>query len=207
MMSSLAHSFLARPAPLVAPQLLGCYLIKAEGEQTLVGRIVEVEAYLGDEDAASHAYRGLTARNRSMFGPPGLAYVYLIYGVHHCLNVVTGPKNDGQAVLIRAIEPLTGIPLMQERRQQRPLGQLTNGPGKLCQAFGIDRRFDGHDLTQGVGLWLAAGSTPLQNITAGPRIGVRGDDVARSIPWRFYLPHNPFVSATPARRLSAQKPG
>lgn len=194
MSASLPLSFFARPAPLVAPDLLGCMLVRKIDGQRLAGRIVETEAYLGREDAASHAYRGPTARNRAMFGPPGHAYVYLIYGVHHCLNVVTGPKEEGQAVLIRALEPLAGLESMRARRGRRALQDLCSGPGKLCQAFAIDRSLDGHDLMAGVGLWLEAGPPPATSILAGPRVGVRGDGLALQRPWRFYLQGNPHVS-------------
>lgn len=200
MMPPLPRTFFTAHAPEVAPRLLGCYVVKAEGSVLLVGRIVEVEAYLGPEDAASHAHRGPTPRNQAMFGRAGHAYVYLIYGMYHCLNVVTGPDDVGEAVLIRALEPVEGIEIMQERRHQHNLRPLTNGPGKLCQAFAIDKRFYGHDLTLGQELWLAAGPEPEEPIRTCPRIGVRGDDQARDVPWRFFLKENPFVSPSPWNR-------
>lgn len=199
MIPPLPRTLFAAPAPEVAPLLLGCYVVKDEGSDLLVGRIVEVEAYLGPEDAASHAHRGPTPRNLAMFGRPGHAYIYLIYGMYHCLNVVTGPNGVGQAVLIRALEPVEGIEIMQARRHQQNLRQLTNGPGKLCQAFAIDKRFYGHDLTQGKQLWLAAGEKPQEPIGISPRIGVRGDDEARSVAWRFFLQGNPYVSPSPRK--------
>jgi len=191
----LPRGFYARSAVTVAPDLLGQILVRELDGRRLSGRIVEVEAYLGSEDAASHAFRGPTPRNRSMFGPPGHAYVYLIYGVHHCLNIVTGPEGDGQAVLIRALEPLEGIDLMRAHRGGVPDRQLTNGPGKLCQALAIDRRLDGHDLCLGETLWLEPGPRPEAPICTGPRVGVRGDDLALNRAWRFYLQNNPFVSS------------
>lgn len=190
----LPRAFYARSALEVAPALLGCLLVRRLAGQRLAGRIVETEAYLGAEDAASHAYRGPTLRNRAMFGPPGHAYVYFIYGNHFCLNVVTGAVGDGQAVLIRAIEPLEGIEVMQARRRRTAVTELTNGPGKLCQALAIDRRLDGHDLTLGETLWLERGAPPIEAIATGPRVGVRGDEAALAAPWRFYLAGNPFVS-------------
>ncbi len=193
-MKPLPPSFFRRSSVQVAPDLLGCYLVKQENDVLLLGRIVEVEAYLGADDAASHAFRGLTARNRSMFAAGGVAYVYLIYGMHHCLNVVTGEAGDGQAILIRALEPLRGIERMAQRRGGRPITQLCNGPGKLCQAFAIDRRFDGHDLTAGRVLWLAESTAPVTAIRQGSRIGVRGDEQARTRPWRFYLADSPYIS-------------
>jgi DNA-3-methyladenine glycosylase len=168
-------------------------LVRRLAGQRLAGRIVETEAYLGAEDAASHAYRGPTPRNRAMFGPPGHAYVYFIYGNHFCLNVVTGAVGEGQAVLIRALEPLEGIAVMQAQRRRTAVLELTNGPGKLCQALAVDRRLDGHDLTLGETLWLEAGP-PVGPVLSGPRVGVRGDAEALAAPWRFYLGGNPFVS-------------
>ena len=193
----LPRSFYARSAVEVAPDLLGSVLVRVWQGRVLRGRIVEVEAYLGSEDAASHAYRGPTPRNRSMFGPPGHAYVYLIYGIHHCLNIVTGPEGEGQAVLIRALEPLEGLDIMRARRGDVSDRNLTNGPGKLCQALAIDRRLDGHDLCLGERLWLEQGPPPSEAICTGPRIGVRGDDLALQRPWRFFLRDNPFVSPHP----------
>ncbi len=204
MTNPLPRAFYARSAVEVAPDLLGKVLVREIEGRRLTGRIVEVEAYLGSEDAASHAFRGPTPRNRSMFGPPGHAYVYLIYGMHHCLNIVTGPEGDGQAVLIRALEPLEGIEIMRARRGGVPDRRLTNGPGKLCQALGIDKRLDGHDLCLGETLWLEAGRPPAEPICAGPRVGVRGDDLALNRPWRFYLKGNLFLSPTPHNRLPCQ---
>ncbi|RME85912.1 MAG: DNA-3-methyladenine glycosylase, partial [Caldilineae bacterium] len=194
-LAPLPAAFYGRSALEVAPELLGCYLIRDLGHVRLVGRIVEVEAYLGREDAASHAYRGPTPRSRVMFGPAGRAYVYFIYGAHHCLNVVTGAVGEGQAILIRALEPLEGLEEMKRRRRRQAVEQLANGPGKLCQAFAIDRSFSGHDLTRGQALWLARGEEVGQ-IYSSPRVGVRGDSRALQAPWRFYVPGSPCVSPT-----------
>jgi len=160
------------------------------------GRIVEVEAYIGEDDLASHACVGLTQRNAVMFGPPGFAYVYLIYGMHHCLNVVTEAEGFPAAVLIRALEPLEGVEEMRERRPRaRRLEDLTNGPGKLCQALAIDRSLNGHDLTRGELLWIEADQLVSEGeVARSPRVGVRGDDQAISAPWRFYVVGNPYVS-------------
>jgi len=200
MSEPLPRDFYARSAVDLAPGLLGKRLVRELDGQLLVGRIVEVEAYLGGEDAASHAFRGPTPRNRSMFGPPGFAYVYLIYGVHYCLNIVTGPEGNGQAALIRALEPLAGVELMRANRGRVTERDLTNGPGKLCQALGIDKRLDGHDLCLGSGLWLEDAPAPDEPICAGPRVGVRGDDAALTRPWRYFLKDNPFVSRSPHNR-------
>ena len=183
----LPRAFFARSALDVAPDLLGKLLVREWQGQLLSGRIVEVEAYLGAEDAASHAFRGPTPRNRSMFGPPGHAYVYLIYGMHHCLNVVTGPEREAQAVLIRAIQPVEGLAAMRMMRGRATLRNLTNGPGKLCQALSINRELDGHDLCAGQTLWLADAPPPAQPIRTSPRIGVRGDEQAVTRAWRYFL--------------------
>ncbi len=184
----LASGFFRRPTLDVARELLGCTLVRALDGQRLAGRICEVEAYVGESDQASHAARGPTARNRAMYGPGGLAYVYLIYGMHHCLNVVTEEAGFPAAVLIRAIEPLEGMATMQANRGGRSSRGLTDGPAKLCQALAIDRRLDGHDLTAGVDLWLERGTPVAPNaVRTTPRINVRGDEQAVTVPWRFVL--------------------
>lgn len=170
----------------------------------LSGRIVEVEAYVGEEDQASHARFGRTMRNAPMYGLPGRAYVYFIYGMHHCFNVVTEREGYPAAVLIRALEPLEGLEEMRVRRWpepaegrgDRPDEQLTSGPARLCQALGIDRRFDGADLcAPGALLFLEEdASIPDGAVVTGPRIGVRGDEVAVTIPWRFYVRDSQHVS-------------
>ena len=197
----LPREFYSGSAVELAPMLLGKLLVRELDGAKLVGRIVEVEAYMGQGDTASHASRGLTPRNRTMFGPPGHAYVYLIYGMYHCLNVVTGPAGEAQAVLIRAVEPLSGVDIMQARRQRPVVDRdLTNGPGKLCQAFGVDRSLDGHDLCSANQLWLEDAPPPPEIVCAGPRVGIRGDEVALTRPWRFFLQDNPYVSRTKLNR-------
>ena len=163
----------------------------------LIGRIVEVEAYLGSRDPASHAYRGMTSRNEVMFSGGGHLYVYFTYGMHFCSNVVTGGEGSGRAVLIRAVEPLRGIHMMRDLRSagrtRRYAGrELCSGPGKLCQAFGMAREENGTDLC-GESIWLARrrGESPPRRIMRSTRIGItRG----REHPWRFFLKDNPFVS-------------
>lgn len=158
-----------------------------------MGRIVEAEAYVGPHDPASHAAEriGRTARNASMFGPPGIAYVYRIYGLHWCLNVVTGPEGYPAAVLIRALEPLAGIETMRRRRRLRRDHELTSGPARLAEALGITGALDGHPL-QEPPLVLAAGEpVPDEAVAVGPRIGVTR---AQDWPLRFYVRGNPWVS-------------
>ena len=173
----------------LAPALLGSYLVRDLGGELLVGRIVETEAYTPD-DPACHASRGETARNRAMFGPPGRAYVYLIYGIHHCFNVVTEPEGRGAAVLVRALEPVMGEAAMAERRGAKG---LTNGPGKLCQALDIGPGLNHADLTRPGPLYMLKGE-PDAAILRSPRVGI---SQAVEWPWRFFLAGSPWVSKGP----------
>jgi len=178
----LPRDFYARDTIVVARELLGMHLVHVVDGQRRVGRIVETEAYLGPHDLAAHTSRGLTERTRVMFGPPGHAYVYLIYGMHHCLNVVTEPEGKGAAVLLRALEPVQGI---EER---------TQGPGLLCKAMRIDRRRNAEDLL-GDRLYLVAPTQPARiTILRRPRIGVdyAGHWARRLL--RFYIKGNAWVS-------------
>lgn len=185
----LHRSFYARSALDVAPELLGKILSHRGRNGLASGRIVEVEAYLGVQDPASHAYRGRTERNRAMFGAPGHAYVYFTYGNHFCMNVVTDREMTASAVLIRALEPLEGIDLMTRRRGGRPLLELASGPGRLAQALGIDRSLYGCDLTRPP-LWIREdGAAPAW--VATPRIGIRE---AADLPYRFVVSGSPFAS-------------
>ena len=203
-MSRIGRDFFARDTLIVARELLGQRLVRLLDGARLSGRIVEVEAYVGDGDRACHASRGRTQRNATMFGPPGHAYVYFIYGMHHCLNAVTEREGYPAAVLIRALEPLEGIEKMRARRWPelvegrggRPDLQLTSGPAKLCQALEIDRQLDGADLCAPAPLLFLEEDTPVPDeaIATGPRVGVRGDQVAVTIPWRFYVRGNRYVS-------------
>lgn len=186
-------AFFDRPAESVARDLLGGVLISTIGGEETVGRIVEAEAYIGPHDPASHAAEriGRTARNASMFGPPGIAYVYRIYGLHWCLNVVTGPEGYPAAVLIRALEPLAGIETMRRRRRLRSDRELTSGPARLAEALGITGALDGHPL-QEPPLVLAAGEpVPDEAVAVGPRIGVTR---AADWPLRFHVRGNAWVS-------------
>lgn len=186
----MATADLARPVWQAAPDMLGWFLCRRLGDSVLRGKIVETEAYAAGEDAASHAFRGPTPRNRSMFGEAGRAYVYFIYGTHFCLNVVAHPPGEAGAVLVRALEPVDGLDVMQRFRGDKPATQLCSGPGKLCQALQIDRTLDGCDMMDSGELWLeprpACGA-----VSSGPRIGIRQ---AADLPWRFWLAGNPHVS-------------
>ena len=192
----LKREFFARDTLVVARELLGQRLVRVLDGSRLSGRIVEVEAYVGEDDRASHARPGRTKRNAPMYGPPGHAYVYFIYGMHHCFNVVTERDGFPAAVLIRALEPLEGVEEMRARRGGRPDLPLTSGPARLCQALDVDRRFDGVDLcAPGALLFLEEDvCVPDEAVTAGPRIGVRGDEAAVMVPWRFYVRDNHYVS-------------
>ncbi len=185
----LDRAFYDRPAETVAHDLLGRLLVHAAADGLRIGRIVEVEAYLGPGDLAAHTSRGRTARTKAMFGPPGHAYVYLIYGMHHCMNVVTGPEGSGTAVLLRALAPVQG------------LDASTSGPGRLCRAMGITRDHYGIDLC-GDTLWLARDDAPAPaGIAAGPRIGVDYAGEWAAKPLRFFLPAHPAVSRTPRKSV------
>lgn len=200
-MSILSQEFFTRPTLTVARDLLGCQLVREIDGQRLSGIIVETEAYVGFDDTANHARMGRTPRNEIMFGPAGFAYIYIIYGMYHMLNIITEQIDFPAAVLIRAIEPLTGQTTMQARRQKadrpplKPVN-LTNGPGKLCQALDIDKRLNHFSLTSGQHLWFEAGQLVAdQAVATGPRINI---DYAtpeyRDAPWRFWLKDNRFVS-------------
>jgi len=185
-MVRLARDFFARETLTLARELLGQRLVRVTEGRRLSGRIVEVEAYIGEEDAACHASAGRTKRTEVMYGPPGHAYVYFIYGVHHCLNVVTEREGFPAAVLIRAIEPEEGLEVMRANRPGRPDAELTDGPAKLCQAFCIDLRLNGVDLCTSDELFLERSEpVPEARIVATPRVGVRGDEAAVNAPWRL----------------------
>jgi DNA-3-methyladenine glycosylase len=188
----LARDFYRRDARVVAPALLNKVIVRADGRS---GRIVEVEAYCGGEDPASHSYRGMTARNAVMFGPPGFLYVYFTYGMHWCCNPVCGEDGEGVAVLLRAISPLSGIDAMRAARgpaarRDRDLG---NGPAKLCSALGLTGADNGADLVTGEGgVWIADdGCPPPDDPANGCRIGV---SAAAEEPWRWWVLGDEHVS-------------
>ena len=188
-MKGLSRDFFLEDTRKVAKNLLGKIMVRHLPEGKVRGKIVETEAYLSHNDPACHASRGKTKRNEMMFGPPGRAYVYFIYGMYYCFNVVTREKGRGEAVLVRALEPLEGIDIMKERRGVEDFFNLTSGPGKLCQALGIDKGLNGVDLLEGDLVILDGGEKP--EIEASPRVGIR---VARARLLRYYIAGNPHVS-------------
>lgn len=174
MSNVLTQSYFTCPTLIVARSLIGKYLIRENGRGTIAGKIIEVEAYIGEEDKACHASKGRTARTEVLFGPPGMSYVYLIYGMYHMLNVVTERPNFPAAVLIRAIEVD---------------GELIDGPGKLCRELGIDRSLHRVDLTQGRAIWFEdrGQRVPRNQVGIFPRIGVAYAGLWAKKPWRFRL--------------------
>jgi DNA-3-methyladenine glycosylase len=200
---ALPMSFYDRPTEQVARDLLGAVLECTTPLGTASGRIVETEAYLGPDDPACHAVAGLTERTRNLHGPPGVAYVYFIYGVHWCFNAVTREEGHGSAVLVRAVEPIAGVDLMRERRGNvRRDVDLTNGPGKLCQALGIDGAMDGTRLTQPPLQILAAPPVEDGEVEITPRIGITR---AADWPLRWLVRGNPYVSATRPRSTKPRR--
>jgi len=207
-MKPLSKTFFNQPTLQLAEALLGQHLIHDSPEGLTVGKIVETEAYLFKNDPACHAHRGKTKRNEVMFGPPGFSYVYFIYGMYELFNVTSGPEEHGEAVLIRALEPIEGIELMSKRRQSLKtttpsLQNLCNGPGKLVQALGISRAHNGFDLRQSPIRIIQAPKLKSSSITAAKvtktpvikttRIGISS---GAELPYRFYLQGNKFVSKT-----------
>jgi DNA-3-methyladenine glycosylase len=205
-MTPIPREFFLRSTILVAQELLGKTLVRRVGRSVISGRIVETEAYLPRDDPACHAAKGKNRKNASMFGNGGTAYVYVIHA-RFCFNIVTEEVDIPAAVLIRALEPLCGIPSMQQRRQRTNLTELARGPAMLCEALAIDRRFDGRDLTLGQGLFVAEeekSSLQPAAIQTSPRIGVTS---GHELPLRFYLRGNEFVSKISRTAIAAERAG
>lgn len=202
-MKTVKREFYNRPTLMVAQDLLGKIIVKIHKDRVISGRIVETEGYIGAIDKAAHCYGNkMTPRTRVMFGQPGRAYVYLIYGMYHCLNVVTEPEGTAAAVLIRGIEPLEGIEQIIQNRYNRPMEQVTkaqlknlsNGPGKLCRAFDITKTHNEMDLC-GDTFFIAEEEyqEPFEVITT-KRVNIDYAEEAIDFPWRFYIKDNPHVS-------------
>jgi len=186
----LGRNFYLRPTLDIAHDLIGKYLVYKKNLNLLSARLVEVEAYIGEEDPACHAAVGKTKRNAIMYGPGGFSYVYFIYGMYYCLNVVTEDENSPAAVLIRAAEPLDGIEIMRKRFAHNPHNLLTNGPAKLCKAFGLTREHNGLDLV-GETLYLEDRGYKPSKIMQSNRIGIKkGVDKK----WRFFETASAYVS-------------
>lgn len=184
----LPKSFYQQDAVSLAQALIGCELVHVTEEGATAGIIVETEAYCQD-DEASHSFRGMTKRNEVMFGPAGRAYIYFTYGMHYCMNVVAGPEGRAEAVLIRALEPATGVELMQDRRGTEDLHNLCSGPAKLVQAMGLVREQNGVSLTTNE-LYIKP-EVNKYKVSATPRINIRQ---AIDKPWRWIAPDSPFIT-------------
>lgn len=198
----LPRSFYDRDTALVARELLGAILWSASPEGVAAGRIVETEAYVGEHDGACHAAAGLTQRTRWLYGPPGIAYVYFIYGVHWCFNAVTRREGLPSAVLVRALEPVDGVPLMRRRRGDPEHDRnLTNGPGKLCAALAITGAANGARLDRPPLSILRGHDVPDAHVGNSARIGITR---AADWPLRWYIKDNPFVSRAP--RVAPRRP-
>jgi len=185
--------FYTRDTVTVAPELLGKRLVRTIGRENLVGEIVEVEAYRGRDDPASHAFKGLTPRNAPMYGEPGHAYIYFTYGNHYCLNITTQRTGEPGAVLLRAIQPLEGLEQMRRNRPKVPDAELTNGPGKLTKAMGISKSLNEQNMTVRGPLFVVEPKPHRKQyeIWSSTRVGIR---VGLDKPWRFFLKGNPYVS-------------
>lgn len=193
MLPPLSRDFYNRDTLEVARDMLGCWLVREHNGEQMAARIVETEAYCGAEDSACHAHRRRSPRTEAMFGPAGHAYVYLVYGMHWLLNVVTEPEDSPCAVLIRAVEPTANEAVMRATRQAAGR-QLSNGPGKLTRALTIDKPLYGHDMTQADKLWISK-ATHDAKIASGPRVGIDyAQPEHRDAPWRLWLEDNPWVS-------------
>ena len=190
MFSHLPRDFFARPTLAVARAILGARLVRVEAGQRLAGIITEAEAYIGETDLGCHARAGRTPRTAVMYGPPGHAYVYFTYGMHWMLNFVTEMENFPAAVLIRALQPMEGLEVIAGRRKGRPQSAWTNGPGKICQALGIDGRLNGTDLCAAEAVLFVEAGDPVPDdcVTIGPRVGLNSvPEPWKSMPWRYQI--------------------
>lgn len=205
--SPLPREFYLRDANMIAPELLGKLLVHRSPEGITSGMIVEVESYVGPSDKGAHSYANKrTSRTEIQFGPGGYAYVYAIYGMHVCFNVVANGREQPEVVLIRALEPVGGLELMERRRGIRNPIQLCNGPGKLCQAMGITKAQYGWDLC-GPDLYLAEGHPmEVDHIMVSPRINIDYAGECGDYLWRYFIKDNPYVSKVAKRYRTQQRP-
>ena len=194
----LPRSFYEGDSREVARNLLGQVLVRESEEGIAAGIIVETEAYLGKKDDAAHSYKGATERVRVLFGEKGAAYIYLIYGIYHCLNIASGPAGEPECVLIRALEPVEGLELMARRRGTEKVRDLCRGPGRLCQALAIGRSLYGADVTKPGPLYIREGRRP-EKILSTPRIGIEYAFHTKDEPWRYIVSGSPFVSGPKSR--------
>lgn len=201
-MSIMQRAFYHRDSLIVAQELLGKILVHEIDGQRVAVKIVETEAYMGIDDKAAHSYGGRrTKRVEVLYGKPGFAYVYLIYGMYDCLNVVTQEEGVPQAVLIRAAEPVEGLDSISQARYQKPyceltkqqIRNLTSGPGKLCKALHIDRKLNGEDLCGGQ-LYIEEGTNDIVTVVSAKRVGIDYAKEAKEYLWRFYIENNDYVS-------------
>ena len=196
----LSRDFYMRPALRTAPELLGKLLVHETAEGLTAGMITEVEAYVGPRDDGAHSFGGRrTERTAVQYGPGGYAYVFGIYGMHWCFNVVTAPEDRPEVVLVRALEPVKGIELMRKRRGKDDLKQLCSGPGKLCQALGISKAQYGLDLCAGPLYIEDYQSIPPEQIALSPRVNIDYAEKYKDRLWRFYIRESRFVSRVPGR--------
>ncbi len=198
----LNREFYNRDALIVAKELLGKVLVHELYGQKISAKIVETEAYMGIDDKAAHSYGGRrTQRVKVMYGGPGFSYIFFIYGIHYCFNIVTREEGNPQAVLIRAVEPIKGLDIIAENRfgkiysqlSKSKIKNLTNGPGKLCKALAIDRNLNGEDLC-GKKLYVEEGESDKFSIVSAKRVGIDYAEEAKDYPWRFYIEDNIYVS-------------
>ena len=194
---SLNYDFYQKDAVSAAKALLGKIIVREIDDEKIIVKIVDVEAYMGAEDKASHAYNNKkTKRTKTMFEKGGLAYIYLIYGIYHCFNIVTAAKNDPQAVLIRGVEPVNSLELIKENRDIKSsnIEDLTNGPGKLSEALEIDKSLNGCDLVKSNKLYLLDSEDNNFEIVAAPRVNIDYAEEYKDKKWRFYIRGNKFIS-------------
>ena len=193
-MKIVPSSFFARGTVKVAPEVLGKYLVRVRNGRRMVARIIEVEAYRGRDDPASHAFRGPTPRNAPMFGDPGHAYVYFTYGNHYLLNITTQKAGTPGAILIRGVQPFEGIDIMRRLRPNVPDSQLTNGPGKLTKALAVDKALNGLDMTRRGALFIVDRAEDEEDleIWRSTRVGI--GEAGLKYLWRFYIKNNPYVT-------------